>query len=184
MFTPNPAPQGLPGGEGADEEAENRNQPEKFPHEGLQHAREVRGERLEEGGFREQAGEDPWRRDFKMNKSHPRVEEKRNLPTVASPLLFTAKGDEKTPPTRDAAVSAGPLGPAGHGEDQHLPTNPEEPRSPSPTVRETSSVRRDAWSSISTSALKSKMGIWVEVGLSAIFHSNWETHPERLQEPR
>ena len=99
-----------------------------------------------------------------MNKSHPRVEEKRNLPTVAFPLLFTAKGDEKTLPTRDAAVSAGPLGPAGHGEDQHLPTNPEEPRSPSPTVRETSSVRRDAWSSISTSALKSKMGIWVEIG--------------------
>lgn len=158
VFTPNPAPQGLPGGEGADEEAENHNQPEKFPSEGLQHAREIRGERLEERGFREQAGEDPWRRDFKMNKSHPRVEENRNLPTVASPLLFTAKGDEKTPPTRDAAVSAGPLGPAGHGEDRHLPTNPEEPHSPSPTVRETSSVRRDTRSSISTSALKSKWG--------------------------
>lgn len=53
MFSPNPAPQGLPGGEGADEEAENHKQPEKFPNEGLQHAREVRGERLKEGGFRE-----------------------------------------------------------------------------------------------------------------------------------
>ena len=56
------------------------------------------------------------------------MEKKRNLPTVASPLLFTAKGDEKAPPTREAAVSAGLLGPAGHKDDPHLPTNPEEPR--------------------------------------------------------
>lgn len=126
VFTPNPAPQGLPGGEGSEEEAENHNQPEKFPSEGLQHAREVGGERLEQGGFREQSGEGPWRRDFKMSKSQLRVKEKRNLPTVASPLLFTAKGHENTPPTRDAAVSPGPLGPAGRGKDQ--PTNPEEPQ--------------------------------------------------------
>lgn len=63
-----------------------------------------------------------------MSKSQLRVKEKRNLPTVASPLLFTAKGHENTPPTRDAAVSAGPLGPARRGEDQHLPSNPEEPQ--------------------------------------------------------
>ena len=63
-----------------------------------------------------------------MSKSQLRVKEKRNLPTVASPLLFTAKGHENTRPARDAVVSAGPLGPAGRGEDQHLPTNPEEPK--------------------------------------------------------
>lgn len=183
MFTPNPAPQGLPGGEGADEEAENHNQPEKFPSEGLQHAREVRGERLEEGGFREQSGEGPWRRDFKMSKSQLRVKEKRNLPTVASPLLFTAKGHQNTPPTRDAAVSAGPSALPGAGRTNIYPPT-QRSHSPSPTAWEMNSIRRDTRSSISISALKSKMGIWVEVGLSTIFHYNWETHPERLREPR
>ena len=69
-----------------------------------------------------------------MSKCPEKSRGEKESPTVASPVLLAAEGAEKTQPTRDAAVSTCPLGPAGHREEGASAHQPRGVAATSPTT--------------------------------------------------